>query len=752
MFNYKQFILWKAVPDGTKVNKLPVSPHTGIVSDAHNPANWASYDEARQAADRFGCGVAFVFTEADPFFFIDLDNQLQADGTWSELAIKVCNLFAGCAVEVSQSGRGLHIFGTGKAAQRSYKRADIGLEVYTSKRFVALTSIVRGEARCSAQFELDSLLGEYFASNDGHKLSEEPGEWTEGPCAEWSGPDDDEELIRRLMASKSSGIAKRATVQELWEGDPTVMAKYYPDSGREYDANRADAALCAHLAFWTGKDCERMDRLMRMSGLARDKWLDRSDYRVRTILRAVGGCREVYRQRVEAVASTAQAVGGFMGVGEQLEHFDGCVYIRDMDRVFVPDGAQLKASQFKAMYGGHTFAMDAVNGKVTTDAWKVFTESQAHRFAKAQTIRFRPAEEPGSIRSEGGVTTVNTYVPVVTPRRKGDAGPFVGHIAKLFPDESDRAIIIAYMAAVVQFPGVKFQWCPLIQGCEGNGKTLLIRCLVEAVGQKYCHLPDSRDLGNKFNAWILNKVFVGVEEVFLPDQREIHESLKVLVTNDRMGIQQKGLDQFTGDNRANFFMCSNHKDGIRKSQLDRRFAVMYTAQQHGGDMERDGMNGNYFPRLYDWLNSGGYAIVNDYLRSYSIPESLNPAGACHRAPTTSSTVEAIGLSLGPIEQDILEAVDSERPGFKGGWLSSHAFSNLLGHSGRKLTHSKRNELLYAMGFVRHPGLNGGRVGATVAAEGGGRPILYIKKGHTCANLTDNEDIFKEYLAAQGYGA
>mgnify|MGYP000496936405 CR=1 FL=1 len=36
--------------------------------------------------------------------------------------------------------------------------------------------------------------------------------------------------------------------------------------------SEADAALMTHLAFWTGKDMPRMDRLFRMSGLGkRDK-------------------------------------------------------------------------------------------------------------------------------------------------------------------------------------------------------------------------------------------------------------------------------------------------------------------------------------------------------------------------------------------------------------------------------------------------------------------------------------------------
>jgi hypothetical protein len=66
-------------------------------------------------------------------------------------------------------------------------------------------------------------------------------------------------------------------------------------------------------------------------------------------------------------------------------------------------------------------------------------------------------------------------VPINTPRKAGDAGPFLRHLAKLLPDERDRSILLAYMAASIQHKGVKFQWAPLIQGAEGNGKTLLTR-------------------------------------------------------------------------------------------------------------------------------------------------------------------------------------------------------------------------------------------------------------------------------------
>src|SRR3546814_2632418 len=47
----------------------------------------------------------------------------------------------------------------------------------------------------------------------------------------------------------------------------------------------------------------------------------------------------------------------------------------------------------------------------------------------------------------------------------------------------------------------------------------------------------------------------------------------------RVEIQAKGQDQVTGDNRANFILTSNHKDAIVKTVNDRRYCVLFTAQQ-----------------------------------------------------------------------------------------------------------------------------------------------------------------------------
>lgn len=773
---YRQFVLWKAVWDeaAQKFDKFPVDPATGAVRDAHDPSIWVDADTATQKAAGTELGVAFVFTKNDPFFFVDVDKCL-IDGQWSETAIALCNTFAGCAVEVSHSGKGLHIFGSAEHIPHGCKNIKLGLELYTEGRFVALTGTgAVGDANTCPSGAFERTVATYFPPS----VVTQDADWTTEPSPEWSGPEDDDALIEKMLASKAGGgsvFGGKASVHDLWAANEDVLADSYPDDQglRAFDNSSADAALCQHLAFWAGKDCERIDRLFRRSGLYRDKWETREDYRQRTILHAVSHCNAVYGSKKKEVDPTQiyepvkpQPVNysgaepemrtgmQYLAVTQQAELFAGCVYVRDIHRIFTPDGSLLKPEQFKAVYGGYIFALDSMNDKTTKNAWEAFTESQAARFPRAHSISFRPECASGALIEEEGRILVNTYVPIETKRTPGDATPFTNHLAKMLPDENDRNILMAYMAACVQHIGAKFQWTPLLQGCEGNGKTLFITCISAAVGNRYTHLPNASDLGGngaKFNSWLQNKLFIGVEEIYVSDRREVSDALKPLITNKRVEIQGKGADQVTGDNRANFFMCSNHKDAILKTRGDRRYCVFFTAQQEVEDLARDGMRGDYFPNLYRWLQNGGYAIVAHYLSTYKIPESLNPATLCQRAPVTTSTSEAIEVSMGGIEQEIMEAVDEGRSGFSGGWISSMAFDKLLQarRDDKRIPPNKRKGLLHGLGYVLHPELKGGRVNSIVMQEGG-KPRLYIKNDHVSTNLTTAAGILKAYSEAQGY--
>ncbi|MHB1158465.1 MAG: phage NrS-1 polymerase family protein [Phycisphaerales bacterium] len=188
--------------------------------------------------------------------------------------------------EGSPSGTGVKIVtqGTNSCGHCSRKYEDGKVEIYSEKRFFTVTgqhwpgTPQTVEPR---QQQLDDLCTMLWPP--------QPQRPAGSMAASVPIDVDDQELLRRMFASKHGDAIRR-----LYGGDT---------SGHGDDDSVADLALCAHLAFWTGRDEQRMDRLFRGSGLFREKW-DRADYRERTVQKAVSDCHQVYGGRSDAPAVT----------------------------------------------------------------------------------------------------------------------------------------------------------------------------------------------------------------------------------------------------------------------------------------------------------------------------------------------------------------------------------------------------------------------------------------------------------------
>lgn len=735
-------LTWDAAKN--KHNKLPCDPRTGLPSDAHLPSNWLTYQAALRLTAGWGptYTIGFVLTDRDDVFCVDIDHALTPTG-WSPLAQRIASSLPGCYIETSLSGNGLHVWGRyASPPPHRKKRVDLDVECYTTRRFIAIGKPLQGEIsdRCEA---FPQFVAEYFALPPGavHDIPDE------GPRVDWRGPIDDEELLRRAMRSRSAAATfdpSHAAFADLWTADEAVLGRAYPHREKPYDPSSADMALASHLAFWTGCDVARCERLMRRSALAREKW-DREDYLVgRTIMGACAGRKDVLCDpepqpgpapalpttltsadlpTATPAAQCAMApVSGstFLDPAAQSTLFHGCAYIADYHRVMVPGGRLYKPDQFKAFFGGYTFAMDLRNERTSRNAFEAFTESQCLRPPIMDGTCFRPDLPYGAIVENEGRKRANIWWPANVRRAKGDPTPFLRHLAKLLPVPHDQEITLYYMAGCVQYPGHKFQWFPLLIGTEGNGKSLLSRCVAYAVGQRYTHWPDASKLGSQFNGWVFGKVFAAIEDMNIGDSAEVWEKLKPLVTGENIEVESKGVDQRTDEVCVNFMANSNHKGAHKATANDRRVAHLWTAQQSANDLVRDGMTDDYMSKLYDWLKlQDGFAIVAEYLHTLPIPPQYGLNWLKGRAPRTSSTADAIAAALGPAEQEIQDCVERGEIGFRGGWVSSHFLDKMLQRIGRDkaIPINKRKDLMATLGYTWHPALPQGRSNGTLLPDG-----------------------------------
>ena len=323
--NFNQFILYKKVwiEAKQKWNKIPCSLD-GESIDAHDVDHHASFNDVLLAAQLLGdeYGHAFVLTENDPLWCLDIDH-CAIQGAWSDLATQLCAMFPGAYVEISMSGTGLHIMGSGSAPDHKCKNIPLGIELYTESRFIALGTAGQGSVLTDHTTQLQNLVNTYFnATNTSHGGA--PLEWTDKPEPGSRPIMNDDALLAKAMQSTSAGSAfgGKASFADLFNANHAVLCDCYGDNAGGYDASSVDAALASHLMFWTGGDCDRVSRLMRRSALVRDKWDRRGDdYIKRTILGAKGqrATNDYYRMTDDVVTVVEPASDAAVELTEKVQ-------------------------------------------------------------------------------------------------------------------------------------------------------------------------------------------------------------------------------------------------------------------------------------------------------------------------------------------------------------------------------------------------------------------------------------------------
>lgn len=264
---YDHWICWGVEERDGKATKVPYSPHGGKAS-VDDPSTWGTFEQACSYLEQneYLAGIGFVFSVDDPFCGIDLDKCRDAESGIIEAdAQKHIKTFSSYT-EISPSETGAHIIIKGKKKGDKARKGKI--EMYDSGRYFTMTGrVLDGYTTIETrQEQLDRLYDMLFA--------EKPS----APKQPQSVSLDDQALIEKAMSAKDG-----AKFTALWEGD---ISGY--DSHSE-----ADLALCCLLAFWTGGDYDRIDRLFRQSGLYREKW-HREDYRSKTINQAIENTAEFY--------------------------------------------------------------------------------------------------------------------------------------------------------------------------------------------------------------------------------------------------------------------------------------------------------------------------------------------------------------------------------------------------------------------------------------------------------------------------
>lgn len=255
-----RWVLWRAAVRDGKTTKVPYCLD-GSKAKSNDPRTWTTFEKTLEAYEAGQAdGMGFVFSEDDDILGVDLDKCVNDDGTLIPQAKAIVDSLDSYT-ELSIGGRGIHVICRGSLD----KGIKVGpVEVYPFGRYFTMSGHLfedRGEIKDSQQ-AVDRLV----------RLLRPPKKKAQRRTGGAYVSND--RLVERAMAAKNG--TKFAT---LWNGDV----------GGYKSHSEADLALLSILMFWTNGDEDRTDALFRQSGLCRDKWTNRADYRERCFNRLRSG-------------------------------------------------------------------------------------------------------------------------------------------------------------------------------------------------------------------------------------------------------------------------------------------------------------------------------------------------------------------------------------------------------------------------------------------------------------------------------
>ena len=244
----------------------------------------------------------------------------------------------------------------------------------------------------------------------------------------------------------------------------------------------------------------------------------------------------------------------------------------------------------------------------------------------------------GEIFNYAGLDYLNSYAPVDLVPAKGNGKlveRIIGHIKHLLPDEREQQIVINYLAHNVQRPGVKLQWGVVLQGVQGDGKTLLSELMQLVMGINNVRLLNVQTLESNFSAWAAGQCMTFIEELKLDNFRkyEILNNLKPYISNQVVEVTAKGKDPRVMLNTTNYFALTNFKDALPLDDKDRRYCILFSQWQSSGKLaEFEAANPNYYHNIYEDMRDGADELLW-WLLNHDIPQSFLDT---KRAPTTAA--------------------------------------------------------------------------------------------------------------------
>lgn len=180
-------------------------------------------------------------------------------------------------------------------------------------------------------------------------------------------------------------------------------------------------------------------------------------------------------------------------------------------------------------------------------------------------------------------------------------------------EENVYEYLIAWISQMIQYPEVK-TICPTFISQEGSGKGTLMRLFEKMLGKNkvFETTNPSRDIWGDFNGRMANTFLINLNELSKKDTLECEGKIKGLITDPKITINNKGVNQYDIESYHRFMISTNNEEPINTSKDDRRKVIIRCSDELCGNKE-------HFDKMYNYLDDVDVIkTCYEYFKNYKI--------------------------------------------------------------------------------------------------------------------------------------
>lgn len=193
--------------------------------------------------------------------------------------------------------------------------------------------------------------------------------------------------------------------------------------------------------------------------------------------------------------------------------------------------------------------------------------------------------------------------------KKGDCSKYLDHLQNIICSGNAECYdyLSKWMARAVQKPWERGHVAIGLRSEEGTGKNIMIDGFGKSFGAHYMMITNANHLVGRFNAHLRAKCVINANEAFYAGNKEHGDTLKSLVTDETLPIEQKFVDAETDANIIHLFVLSNHDWVVPVGIKGRRFFMLDVNEAKIGDFK-------YFAAIKNELDHGGHEALLWHLK------------------------------------------------------------------------------------------------------------------------------------------